>query len=240
MFSSLHQALTSKAVSEQYHCKDLVIPRANYRTHLRRSSTLHTRMPTNVQDLPAREVNVLNKYTGFPEPLSPGMAHPPCEAQQTYLLVDRNTTLPHPDADTSPNATIEAPDLDLTRTQSRNSFLHRRHQSKNSFGKIGALKAGGLYNNMPYAGSTREVENARSLEVKSPTIESPIEGVAEQNAAANGAAEEKLVNGHSNGHSNGDNNEPASGYTNGHKRTESALSNGDKKKSLFRRLSLHR
>ncbi|KAN0108904.1 hypothetical protein V8E51_008646 [Hyaloscypha variabilis] len=214
----------SKSISEQYHCKDLVIPRANYRTHLRRSSTLHTRMPTNVQDLPAREVNVLNKYTGFPEPLSP----------------DRNTTLPHPDADTSPNATIEAPDLDLTRTQSRNSFLHRRHQSKNSFGKIGALKAGGLYNNMPYAGSTREVENVRSLEVKSPTIESPIEGVAEQNAAANGAAEEKLVNGHSNGHSNGDNNEPASGYTNGHKRTESALSNGDKKKSLFRRLSLHR
>ncbi|KAE9378568.1 hypothetical protein N431DRAFT_452647 [Stipitochalara longipes BDJ] len=177
-------------------------------------------MPTNVQDLPAKEVNVLNKYTGFPEPLSP----------------DRNTTLPHPDADTSPNATIEAPDVDLTRIQSRSSFLHRRHQSKNSFGKIGMMKEGGLYNNMQYADSTRAVENAKSLEVKSPTTDSPVNGVSEQNGTANGGTEEKLAN----GYSNGDKNKPASGYTNGHKRTESNYSNGDKKRSLFRRLSLHR
>lgn len=51
------------------------------------------------------------RCTGFPEPLSP----------------DRNTTLPHPDADTSLNATIEAPEnMDLTRTHSRRSFLHGR------------------------------------------------------------------------------------------------------------------
>jgi hypothetical protein len=30
-------------------------------------------MPTNIQDLPAKEINVLNKNTGFPEPLSSGM-----------------------------------------------------------------------------------------------------------------------------------------------------------------------
>jgi len=193
-------------------------------------------MPTNVQDLPTKEVNVLNKYTGFPEPLSPGMALPPLEAQKTDFIIDRNTTLPHPDADTSPNATIEAQDLDLTRTHSRSSFFHRRHQSKNSFGKIGVMKEGGLYNNMQYADSTREVENARSLEVKSPTTETPNNEVSTQNGAVNGAAEEKLAD----GYSNEDKNQPANGYTNGHKRTESGYSNGDKKKSLFRRLSLHR
>jgi hypothetical protein len=73
MFSSLHQALTSKAVSLQYHCEDLVILPANYRSHLRKASTFHTIMPTNVQEIPPKEVNVLNKNTGFPEPLNPGM-----------------------------------------------------------------------------------------------------------------------------------------------------------------------
>lgn len=72
MFSLLHQALTSKAVSLQYYCEGLVIPKANYRGHVRNSSS-PTNMPTNVQDLPAKEINVLNKNTGFPEPLSTGM-----------------------------------------------------------------------------------------------------------------------------------------------------------------------
>ena len=98
------------------------------------------------------------------------------------------------------------------------------------------MKEGGLYNNMQYANRTREVENARSLEVKSPTIESPVNEVTGQNGAVNGSGEQKLPN----GNSNGDKHEPASGYTNGHKRTVSGYSNGDKKKSLFRRLSLHR
>lgn len=96
MFSSLHQALTSKAVSQKYHCEDLIIPRANYRTHLRRTSTFHTIMPSNVQDLPAKdEVNVLNKHTGFPEPLSSGKPH--LQTRQANIdLFLKTATLPSP------------------------------------------------------------------------------------------------------------------------------------------------
>jgi hypothetical protein len=43
---------------------------------------------------------------------------------------DRNTTLPHPDADTSENATIEAPDISLSRTNSRHSFRLGFHHSR--------------------------------------------------------------------------------------------------------------
>lgn len=76
------------------------------------------------------------KNTGFPEPFSE----------------DRNTTLPHPDADTSPNATIEAPDLDLTRTHSRSSFLHRNgrhHNGHHLFGRHDSLDK--MYANITYA-----------------------------------------------------------------------------------------
>ena len=86
MFNSVYSALTTKAVSLQYHCEDLIIPRANYRSHLRRVSTNHSTMPINVQDLPAKEVNVLNKYTGFPEPLSPGI-FPPFSLLNCRILI---------------------------------------------------------------------------------------------------------------------------------------------------------
>lgn len=43
---------------------------------------------------------------------------------------DRNTTLPHPEADTSIDAKIEAPYSNLTRIHSKPSFLHRRHHSQ--------------------------------------------------------------------------------------------------------------
>ena len=59
------------------------------------------------------------------------------EERHVLMEIDRNTTLPHPDADTSKNATIEAQDVPLERTHSRRSFLHKhgRHHSGKS-GKI--------------------------------------------------------------------------------------------------------
>jgi hypothetical protein len=60
--------------------------------------------------------------------------------------------------------------------------------------------------------------------------------VSEQNSAIDDAPEEKLAN----GYSNGDKNQPTSGYTNGYKRIYSGYRNGEKKKSVLRRLSLHR
>lgn len=86
---------------------------------------------------------------------------------QRMTSADRNTTLPHPDADTSPNASIEAPDVNLTRTHSRNSFLHRRHHSKNAFGKVD-MKNSGLDDNIQYADGTREITNTKALDAMSP------------------------------------------------------------------------
>ncbi|RAL58991.1 hypothetical protein DID88_009020 [Monilinia fructigena] len=60
------------------------------------------------------ERNSMGKDTGFPEPLS----H------------DRNTTLPHPEADTSPYATLESSEFDPYRSHSRLSIkrLHSKTQ----------------------------------------------------------------------------------------------------------------
>ncbi|PSS18356.1 hypothetical protein M430DRAFT_34930 [Amorphotheca resinae ATCC 22711] len=65
-------------------------------------------MNPNVQNPPsAKEVKVLNRYTGFREPLSK----------------DRNTTLPHPEADTSENASIDALDSDIDIARRHNRLL---------------------------------------------------------------------------------------------------------------------
>ncbi|KAF7898056.1 hypothetical protein BTUL_0026g00780 [Botrytis tulipae] len=71
-------------------------------------------MNANMQEPLGMERNSLGKDTGFPEPLS----H------------DRNTTLPHPEADTSPFATLESTEVDIYRSHSRLSIrrLHSRHK----------------------------------------------------------------------------------------------------------------
>jgi hypothetical protein len=168
-------------------------------------------MPTNVQDLPVKEVNVLNKNTGFPEPLSPGMPYSRNEMQK-LTSADRNTTLPHPDADTSPNATIEAPDVDLARTQSRSSFLHRRHQSKVSFSK-GYIKDSGLYDNIQYADGTQEARNTRALEAKSPKRGNSVDPLAQENGGVDGVLETR----------------DGQGYI-----------EGERKKGVLRKLNLHK
>ncbi|KIM93183.1 hypothetical protein OIDMADRAFT_184820 [Oidiodendron maius Zn] len=58
-----------------------------------------------------------NGNTGFPEPL--------CRY--------RNTTLTHPDADTSSNATLEAHDVDLSRAVSRLIHVSTSKSKSNSF-----------------------------------------------------------------------------------------------------------
>jgi hypothetical protein len=210
MFSSLHQALTSKAVSLQYYCEGLVIPKTNYRGHVRKASQL-SNMPTNVQDLPTKEINALNKNTGFPEPLSPGMPRLQ-QGMQRLTFTDRNTTLPHPDADTSPNASIEAPDVDLARTHSRNSFLHRRHHSKNSFGKLD-MKDSGLYDNIQYADGTRETANTRALDANSSTRGNSVDPPSQANGDILGDVQ----------------NRDEQGYT-----------DGERKKGVLRKLQLHK
>jgi len=186
-------------------------------------------MPINVQDLPAREVNVLNKNTGFPEPLSP----------------DRNTTLPHPDADTSPNASIEAPDTaDLTRPHSRTSFLHRRQKSsKGSFGRGGGsvtsfgsfasgdMKESGLYDNIQYADGTHEGKNGRALDAGRDSGVA-MEPVGEENRSVNGTAQTNGVK-----NMNGDGEAEVKLVEN---RDEQGYLEGERKKGVLRKLNLHK
>ena len=84
------------------------------------------------------------------------------------LETDRNTTLPHPDADTSPNATMEAPDLNLVRTHSRRSFLHGRHSHSRNNSKfdsgVSLEKTAGLYDNIQYADGSTEDRSAKEIE----------------------------------------------------------------------------
>jgi hypothetical protein len=94
-----------------------------------------------------------------------------------------------------------------------------------------------LYGNIQYADSTQEVENSKALDVKLPNTEVPANGVVSPpNGTINGRAEDSPTTSHSKGAKNA----LVNGYTKGHKRADSGYSNGEKKKSLFRRLSLHR
>lgn len=71
-------------------------------------------MNANMQEPTGMERNYSGRDTGFPEPLS----H------------ERNTTLRHPEADTSPFATLESTELDIHRSHSRLSLrrLHSKHK----------------------------------------------------------------------------------------------------------------
>lgn len=101
-------------------------------------------MNANMQEPLGMERNSLGKDTGFPEPLSHGMllfffflldlierGHVCRESRkQADNKIDRNTTLPHPEADTSPFATLESTEVDIYRSHSRLSIrrLHSRHK----------------------------------------------------------------------------------------------------------------
>ncbi|MBE3048502.1 hypothetical protein IMZ48_39575 [Candidatus Bathyarchaeota archaeon] len=66
-----------------------------------------------------------------PSPLSSKLRH-------TNTRPGRNTTLPHPDADLSPNASISAEDVDPSRTNHRSflSIRNRRYRHTLAHGKI--------------------------------------------------------------------------------------------------------
>ncbi|KFY45060.1 hypothetical protein V494_01189 [Pseudogymnoascus sp. VKM F-4513 (FW-928)] len=90
----------------------------------------------------------LKRNTGFPEPLSK----------------DRNTTLPHPDADTSEGATIEAQEvIVLNHTRPLRSILPFQHRfNGNSKGGI----IGGLYDNIQDANGSDHGRNSKELQQK--------------------------------------------------------------------------
>jgi len=164
----------------------------------------------HVQELPAQETaKGSNKDTGFPEPLSE----------------DRNTTLPHPEADTTPGATIEAPDIALSRTRSRHSIHlpgrgHSRKSSKIGNGTMATMSTmaspngsvmdvnGSLYGNIEYADGTKERSSVDGIGGR----EEPGDG--EENLGQDGV--------------------------NGEKRDEQGYKEGERKKGVLRKLQLHK
>ncbi|RDW61029.1 hypothetical protein BP6252_12412 [Coleophoma cylindrospora] len=112
-----------------------------------------TATDTQVQEPPTTPKRVPNLNTGFPEPFN----H------------ERNTTLPHPDADTSVGAVIEGPEIALSRTHSRKiSFLSHRSKHSNASGKLdpseyAKVENNGLYDNIQYADGSKEEGNIDSF-----------------------------------------------------------------------------
>lgn len=137
-------------------------------------------MSTFVHKPSQSERTGLRRNTGFPEPLSKGMisfknltaesrttVYFSIYAQSFCLLiitVDRNTTLPHPDADTSEGATIEAQEvIVLNHTRPLRSILPFQHFSNgNSKGGI----IGGPYDNIQDAHGSNHDRNSKELEQK--------------------------------------------------------------------------
>lgn len=84
--------------------------------------------------------------------------------------IERNTTLPHPDADTSIGAVIEGPEIALSRSHSlKMSFLSHRSKHGNASGKINPadlvkVEDAGLYDNIQYADGTKEKRSMETLE----------------------------------------------------------------------------
>lgn len=135
------------------------------------SAKMHNNNVHVVQEIPsAKEAGVLNHNTGFPEPLS----------------TERNTTLPHPEADTSKNATIEAADIPLARTHSRGrGFLHRHHSHVTNKGKIDPSETG-VYDGVHYVNGSKEMLNGAKIVVK----ESEAMNGVTSNGVANGVVED--------------------------------------------------
>ncbi|KFY87823.1 hypothetical protein V500_06734 [Pseudogymnoascus sp. VKM F-4518 (FW-2643)] len=110
-------------------------------------------MTSAVQDVPDQESNGI-RYTGFPEPLS----------------LQRNTTLPHPDANLSPNACIESSGIPLARSSSRFHFSSSRRVSSKGF-----IDPNHVYENIHYVDSTAGLKpgsSSSSKDSSSPSLDS--------------------------------------------------------------------
>ncbi len=78
-------------------------------------------------------------------------------------LPDSNTTLPHPSADTSPNACIESADVNISRTHSRHSSFQLRNNRPKAKGSLASgliSPTNGLPDGIPWADGSTERKDA--------------------------------------------------------------------------------
>lgn len=71
------------------------------------------------------------------------------KASSADLILDRNTTMRHPDADTSPNACIEASDLSFAQAHTRRRNLLRERHSSWRASRHGKITVDTSYANLP-------------------------------------------------------------------------------------------
>jgi len=145
----------------------------------------------------------VKRDTGFPEPFSP----------------DRNTTLPHPEADTSPNATIEGPDIALERGNSRRSF--GRHAKMKNSGKIPLAERDMPYDNIQYSDGSS---------VKNLTDNEPLSPTSTTGGMTTSSESEDMQRG------SGD----SGVFINKDERDEQGYREGERKKGVLRKLGLHK
>ncbi|KFY08897.1 hypothetical protein V492_05811 [Pseudogymnoascus sp. VKM F-4246] len=125
-------------------------------------------MASAVQDVPDQEFNGI-RFTGFPEPLSLGKS-PKVPFHNAQLTPpERNTTLPHPDANLSPDACIESSDIPLARSHSRLRFSSNRRVSSKGF-----IDPNQVYENIHYVDSTvgpKPGSSSSSKDSSSPSLD---------------------------------------------------------------------
>jgi hypothetical protein len=132
--------------------------------------------------------------------------------------------LPHPEADTSKNATIEAGDLELTHSNSKRRFLHSRHHSHKSITK-GILDPAesGLYDNVQYADGSKEKDSCgkmakKEVETNGHVVTPATNGVAKEAERRSSGEVLRMEK----------------------ERDEQGYSEGERRKGVLRKLHLHK
>jgi hypothetical protein len=136
----------------------------------------------HVQEPAREEKNRDGKGTGFPEPLSESMC--PQQLMQDEELtpkLDTGTTLRHPDADTSENATIEGASLTRIRSKSKHRAFLGRNSSRNKaiHGRLSPEEAG-LYDNVQYEDGTTEQKSMKEISLETSRRDSGVHTGASQ------------------------------------------------------------
>lgn len=150
-------------------------------------------------------------------------------------VLDRNTTLPHPEADMGPNPVIESADIVHARSHSiRSSISHKRFHHTRKSSQVTKDPMEGLYDNIQYEDGSVETDPPKVDAARGTPSQEFDDEELELRA---GAEETRSVMGESNDehHSQED-----SQLTVEELRDEQGYREGERKKGVLRKLGLHK